>query len=87
MAISELSFRNALVGSGWHSTYFRQVSLSSSLGKQLQAECHDYYKLVNGWVWFELQMCRRWQKEHLCEVWGLQSQQNWGYGKFNACIG
>ena len=21
---------------------------------QLPAECHDYCKLVNGWVWFEL---------------------------------
>jgi len=24
-----------------------------SLGKWLLAECRDYYKLVNGWVWFE----------------------------------
>jgi len=20
-------------------------------------------------------------------VWGLKTQQNWGYGKFNSCIG
>ena len=26
-------------------------------------------------------------REHLCEVWGLKTLQNWGYGKFNACIG
>ena len=28
-------------------------SIYPSLGKQLLAKCHDYCKLVNGWVWFE----------------------------------
>jgi len=35
-------------------------SLFPSLGERLPAECHDYYKLINEWVWFELQTYRGW---------------------------
>jgi len=62
-----------------HGTHFRQGSLYPSLGEQLPAECHDYCKLVNGWVWFESRTCRGWLQEHLCEVGGLKTQQNWGF--------
>ena len=88
MAISGLSFRNALVGSGWatdvllSTNVLRKLSshlaqhpfpvgkLFCSLGERLPAECHDYCKLVNGWVRFVSRTCRRWLQEHLCEVGG-----------------
>ena len=78
MAISGLSFRNALVGTGWaiavllcmnklrkQSSHlachpFLARSLFPSLGEQLLAECPDYCKLINGWVWFESRTCREW---------------------------
>ena len=81
MAVSGLSYRNALVGSGWATAVLlstnRLKEQSSrparcpfpagkpfpSLDEQLPAECRDYCKLVNGWVWFDLfepRMCRRW---------------------------
>jgi len=40
--------------------YFQQGSIHPSLGERLPAECHDYCQLVNGWVWFESQLCREW---------------------------
>ena len=43
-----------------HGTHFQQGSLYPSLGEQFPAECRDYCKLVNGWVWFESRMCRGW---------------------------
>ena len=36
-----------------HGVNFRWGSLFSSLGERLPAECCDYCKLVNGWVWLE----------------------------------
>ena len=35
----------------------------------MPAESRDYYKLFNGWVWFESQTERRLLQGHLCEVW------------------
>ena len=58
--------------------HFRQGSFFPSLGDWLPADSHDYFKLINGWVWFESQMCRGWLQEHLCEVWGLKTWQNCG---------
>ena len=48
-------------------------SSEASLDKQLPAESCDYCKLVNGWVWFESQMCRGWLQGH-----------NLGYGLMHA---
>ena len=59
MAVSELSFRNALVGSLHAVLLFtnglrkRSSQLFPSLGEWLSAECCNYCKVVNGWVWFE----------------------------------
>ena len=48
-----------------------------SLDEQLPAESCDYCGLIfNRRVWFESQTCRGWLQEHLCEVWGLKTQQN-----------
>jgi len=35
-------------------------SIYPSLGERLPAECRDYCQFVNGWMWFESQMCRGW---------------------------
>jgi len=63
VVISGLSFINTMVGSRWATSvllcmnllrkYFQQGSFFPSLGKRLLGESYDYYKLVNGWVWFE----------------------------------
>ena len=52
-----------------------QGSFFPSLGEWLQAECCDYCKFVNGWMWFQSQMCRGWLQEHLCEIWGLKTRR------------
>jgi len=94
MTTSGLSFRNNLVGSGWataillcmnslrklalQGVHFQLGSFFLSLGEWLPAECHDYCKLVNGWVWLESQMCRGWLQEHLCEVWGADNPTELG---------
>jgi len=44
----------------FHIEHHYQVSFLDKLYKQLLAENHDHYKLINGWVWFESQMCRGW---------------------------
>ena len=43
-----------------HIPHFRWGSLYPSLGRWLPAECCDYCKLNNGWVWFEWWTCRGW---------------------------
>ena len=72
MAVSGLSFGNTLVGTGWAISVLlctKGIRNQSShlvgppftgLNKWLPAKSHDYCKLVKGWVWFELQTCRRW---------------------------
>ena len=66
---------------------FLAVKLFPSLDEQLTAKSSEYWKFINGWVWFELWTCRRRLQGNLCEVWRRQTWHNWGYGKFNACIG
>ena len=51
-----------------YGAHFRWGSIYPSLSKWLPAECHDYCKLVNEWMWFESQTCRGWLLEQLCEV-------------------
>ena len=91
MAVSGLSFGNTLVGTGWAISVLlctKGIRNQSShlvgppftgLNKWLPAKSHDYCKLVKGWVWFELQTCRRWLWGQLYEVWGLKTQHIWGY--------
>jgi len=35
---------------------------------------HDYWELVNEWVWFESQICRGWLLEQLGEVLSIKTQ-------------
>ena len=71
MAVSVLSLRKILVGTGWgtslplhpnglrkQSPYMTSISGSeASLYEQLTAESCDYCKLINGLEWFESQAC------------------------------
>jgi len=54
MAMSGLSLKNTLVGTGW------DISLVPCINgpEQLLAESHNYCKLSNGRVYLESQMCR-----------------------------
>jgi len=64
MAVSGLRFRNALVGSEratvilLNMNRLRKQSSHRALcpfqrGERLPAECRNYCKLIDGWVWFE----------------------------------
>ena len=54
-AISILLCMNGLrkQSSHLHGVHFQQGSVFPSLGELLLAECRDYCKLVNRWLWFE----------------------------------
>ena len=88
-AMSGLSFRNTLVGTGWTIslilctnrlensplTFDGPHFLQRRFFAWLQAKSCDYCRLINGWMWFESQKCREWLQGHLCEVWG--SKKTW----------
>ena len=93
---------SGLVGSGWaaavllrmHEPVEKTVLSLCTVGKLFfQVErvvvgrepC--YHKLVNGRCGLSHETCRGWLQEHLCEVWGLKTGQNWGHGMLNSCIG
>ena len=41
---------------------------------QSSAKSHDYWELVNEWVWFESQICRGWLLGQLGEVLSVKTQ-------------